>query len=70
MSTEITGLSEDIAKKREEIKRQQAQMMSLQEEFKKKESQIREENQKKIKEYTDDAEQWRLQVYKYIILMD
>ena len=78
MSTEITGLTEDIAKKREEIKRQQAQITQLakerdevvtkvellQEEFKRKELQIKEENQKKI---NDDANQWRLQVYMCIV---
>ena len=78
MSTEITGLTEDIAKKREEIKRQQAQITQLakerdeavtkiellQEEFKRKELQIREENQKKI---NDDANHWRLQVYMCIV---
>ena len=78
MSTEITGLTEDIAKKREEIKRQQAQITQqakerdeavanvelLQEEFKRKELQIREENKKKI---NDDANQWRLQVYMCIV---
>ena len=80
MSTEITGLTEDIAKKREEIKRQQAQITQLakerdeavtkiellQEEFKRKELQIREENQKKI---NDDANHWRLQVYKYMCIV-
>ena len=78
MSTEITGLTEDIAKKREEIKHQQAQITQLakerdeavanvellQEEFKRKELQIKEENQKKI---NDDANQWRLQVYMCIV---
>ena len=81
------GMSSDSAhRKREEIKRQQAQITQLakerdeavtkftslqeefkakQEEFKKKELQIREENQRKIKEYIDDADHWRIQVYKY-----
>ena len=88
MSTEITGLTEDIAKKREEIKRQQAQITQLakerdkavtkitslqeesktkQEEFKKKELKIREENQRKMKEYIEAADHWRIQVYKYCI---
>ena len=86
MSTEITGLTEDIAKKREEIKRQQAQITQLakerdeavtkftslqeefktkQEEFKRKDLQTREENQRKIKEYIEAADHWRIQVYKY-----
>ena len=79
----ITGLTEDIAKKREEIKHQQAQITqlakerdgavtkitSLQEEFKRKNFQIREENQKKIKEYIDDANHWRLQVNKYMCIV-
>ena len=77
---EMVGLTEDIAKKREEIKRQQAQITQLakerdeavtkvellQEEFKRKELQIREENQKKI---NDDANHWRLQVYKYMCIV-
>ena len=78
ISTEITGLTEDIAKKGEEIKRQQEQIKqlakerdeavtkftSLQEEFRRKELRVREENQRKIKEYIDAADHWRIQVYK------
>ena len=74
------GMSSDSAhRKREEIKRQQAQITqlakerdeavtkitSLQEEFKKKDLQIREDNQRKIKEYIEAADHWRIQVYKY-----